>query len=484
MKLTLGLFIILILISSTLIWNLKKSNPMECSDCNVIVISLTNLRKDNLHLYGYKKNTTPNIDIFFKDSLKFNNAFAPASLTFTDSISLFYSLHPVKHNFMNRNDRDRVMPFIKQNKSLPKILKDNGYMTAAFVSDEDYSYENGIGDQFDYYFDKKYYESYGILFKPWQYNVGTKDLVKPAMKWLENNYQKKFFLFLQAYDVHCPYTPEKRFVDVKLEKMANPKIDFNSCFITLDAVQSKTINNKKYFELYDWHEFLNKNQQGPVQFSQVDIDYLISRYDSEISQADFYLKELIEKIKDLNLMKNTIIVFMSEHGDYLGENGYFMKAAVTAEGNLHNSNLGFPFLIKHPKINKMINYDHIFQLIDFSPTLLGMLGLDIPRKMQGKDYAEVVLKNEPMELFAFASASRKRDFLNNGIFTSEAIQNKKWKLTRFEHLEFNKKSLGVEYKLINLENDKAESFDQSKNEIEIKNQLIEKLDEKRSYYKK
>lgn len=473
---------ILIIIIVFNLMNLKPKNKtgFECKDCNLIIISLTNLRKDNLNLYGYKTNTSPNINRFFENSIKFENALAPASLTFTDLISLFYSLHPVKHNFMNRNDRDKVMPFIKQNLSLPRVLKDNGYETAAFVSDEDYSYDNGLGDQFDLYFDKKYYENYGILFKPWQYNVGTKDLVGPSIKWLDENKNKKFFLFLQAYDVHCPYNPESKFINSELEKKSNKKIDFSSCFITLDSVKK----NKSYYELYDWHEFLNKKDQKPIPFRQEDINFLISRYDSEIMQADYYLNKLFVKIKELDLDKKTIIIFMSEHGDYLGENGYFMKAAVSAEGNLHNSNLGFPLLMKLPKLEKSLQFKEIFQTIDLAPTLLSLLNLEIPKKMQGKSHSDAIFKNEKLNEFAFASASRKRDFISNGIFISEALQNNRWKLTRFEHQEFNKKTLKLEYKLFDLENDKMELTNKADDEKTMRDRLIISLEKEREYYKK
>ena len=69
----------------------SDGDPLACQDCNLIVVSLTNTRKDSLGMYRYDRDTSPNVDAFFKDSLIFENMFAPSYWTFTNGLTLFTS---------------------------------------------------------------------------------------------------------------------------------------------------------------------------------------------------------------------------------------------------------------------------------------------------------------------------------------------------------------------------------------------------------
>lgn len=93
MKKVIGLiFIVVVLVSGFILFKAIKptvKSELSCDDCNVIVISLSNLRKNNMSFYNKSLNTTPNIDHFFSSSLYFTHAVAPASLTYTDAASFF-----------------------------------------------------------------------------------------------------------------------------------------------------------------------------------------------------------------------------------------------------------------------------------------------------------------------------------------------------------------------------------------------------------
>lgn len=465
----------------------KREASIECEDCNIIVISLSNLRKKNMSFYGSPRNTTPIIDQYFKNSFSFDHAIAPASLTFSDAASFFYSLHTLKHQFMNRSDRDKTAEILKDHVSLPKILKTHGYKTAAFVSDEDYKFENGFGSQFDLYFDKSFYEANNIIFQPWQYNVGTKDLVKPAIKWLRENHQDKFFLFLQAYDMHCPYTPRGKFLD-GIQGEFNSKIDFSACYITLDKVEeiNKKIgkDNKHFFKLYNWESFLNKETDQGTYFEKRDIDHLVDLYDAELSDADHNLAEFFNEIKNLNLEKNTIIVFMSEHGDYLGESGYFMKVAVTGKGNLHNANLSYPLMINYPPLKGPRRQKQMIQTIDLAPTFLEMLGVSVPEGMQGKSFLKMLGNDTELNDYAFSAAIRKRNFKDKGQFDVQALQNREWKYNFYEHRDFDNKIIESEENLYNLVNDPDETNDLVNKELKELQTMREVIKQKRIFYAK
>jgi arylsulfatase A-like enzyme len=103
---------------------------------NLILVSLTNTRADHLGAYGYHRNTSPNIDRLAKRSLVFRNAFGHASWTLPAAVSLFTSQYPFTHGSMNREE---YQPLPGGTPTFVDVLKTNGYFTAAFVGDRDYS---------------------------------------------------------------------------------------------------------------------------------------------------------------------------------------------------------------------------------------------------------------------------------------------------------------------------------------------------------
>ena len=78
------------------------NTDLSCPDCNLIVVSLTGLRKDHLGIYGYNRETSPNIDKFFKNAIIFNEAFVPSPWTLPNIASFFTSLFPYSHKAMKK----------------------------------------------------------------------------------------------------------------------------------------------------------------------------------------------------------------------------------------------------------------------------------------------------------------------------------------------------------------------------------------------
>src|SRR5688572_24559001 len=117
---------------------------------NLILIALTNTRADHLGCYGYSRNTSPNIDKLARRSVVFKNAFTHASWTLPASVSLFTSTYPFTHGLMNR---ERTQPLTSSAMTFIDVLKTNGYVTAAFVGNRDYSAKFGHTARFDAVFD-------------------------------------------------------------------------------------------------------------------------------------------------------------------------------------------------------------------------------------------------------------------------------------------------------------------------------------------
>src|SRR5688572_10763315 len=77
----------------------KEEEDLACNGCNLIMITMSNLRYQNLGINGYPRDTSRNIDLFFRNGLHMERVYTPASLTFSSGMSLFYSLYPYRHQF-------------------------------------------------------------------------------------------------------------------------------------------------------------------------------------------------------------------------------------------------------------------------------------------------------------------------------------------------------------------------------------------------
>ena len=448
--------------------NIKNEvSYLDCFDCNLIIISLTNTRKDHLGVYGYDRETSPNIDEFFKNAIIFNSAFAPSPWSFVNGLSMFNSIFPYKHKIMERDQVD--LSVVNKYFSLAELLRQNSYKTAAFVSGNDYSSRYGLDQGFDLYVDEKEYFNYNIKQIPGLYDVGMSQLVPPAVEWLEKNNENKFFLFIQGFDTHCPYTPRAEY-----EKMFgsayNGEIDYESCYITLDKVEPIIDKGKKKWPLIEWKNF-NTNiniEENKKLFEIDDIEKMKSLYDGEIAQADNELIALFKAIENFDLDKNTVIVFLSEHGELFGEKGFFMKATIGAEESTLDELLNFPLLIKHPGISEKTKVDNLIQTVDIMPSILQILKIKDEQKdyRQGKSFVSTILDKQDINDYVYSGIERGFDARvnseNDTLYVSESIRSKEWRLVK--EVRRKKESEEENYWLFNINNEK-ENLYFKKNEI-------------------
>ncbi len=458
----------------------KKLTPEElkCEGCNLIIVSLTNTRKDHIGTYGYERPTTPNIDEFFKSSLVFENAFAPASWTLPVSASLYTSLFPYSHGVMDRYDGSKLPDEVF---TFTEALKENGYSTAGITGGGDYNSAFNINQGFDFYVDEANYADFNIEVtgpepKKAAY-LGIERLVPIAEKWLKENKDKKFFLLLQGYDTHCPFTPKAPF-DKKFDPdYENAKIDYSNCLWTFE--QTEPLHNEKgerYWPVKTWF-----TQEGIKEFKLKDRDvrHMIALYDGEIAQADSYLKNFFKSIKDSGIEDNTIIIFMSEHGDLFGEHGRFMRGG-PLRGTFYGPVLNFPLLIKHPAVQEPIRISALAQTVDIMPTLVEILGVQHTKSStrQGKSLIPAITEGKEVNEYVYAASKykAKNNIFFSGLSIVESIRNKEWKLIKEEIFDADTNEKKSEnFELYRVSEDPKEEKNLYGSEDEVARGLLEKL---------
>ena len=165
---------------------------------NVLLVSIDTCRADRLSCYGYKRRTTPNIDVVARDGALFKMALTPVPITTPAHSSMLTGTYPPAHG-VHLNTYDRLAD---SNITLAKTLREAGYQTAAFVAAFPLDSRFGLNRGFETY-DGRFDEEH----KGATSRREGEEVNRPAMAWLEDHAQKPFFLFLHYYDAHLPNKP-------------------------------------------------------------------------------------------------------------------------------------------------------------------------------------------------------------------------------------------------------------------------------------
>ncbi|MFH1423451.1 MAG: sulfatase-like hydrolase/transferase [Candidatus Nealsonbacteria bacterium] len=426
------------------LWSYKTGGGIDgaakCKDCNLIMISLSNISAEHMSLYGYERLTTPNLDQWAKDAVVFENAFTQTSWTLPVATSLFTSLYPYSHRVMDRF----IDNILDENiKTLPEILRDQGYKTAAFTGGLDYSNSFGhmrgfedLDEAADFYTAMEF--------------AGFGPSLDKAASWLKENKNEKFFLFIHGYDAHCPFDPPQHLRGAfSTTTGKNITVDSKLCLRGFKNSEGET------YEAYSY-------RQGPekVLLTQDDINYLEDLYDEEILSVDALVGNFLNKL-DKTISGNTIIVVFSDHGEMFAKHGRFGRAG-GIRGTLYDDVIHVPLIIKTPFLKeKLVN--GLVQIIDIMPTLLNILDLPQPKQTQGKDLLALI-NGEKKEINKYVFAGSKFGFPEAypvfEIFPlksiAESVRSKEWKLIHEIILDEKGEAKEEAYELYDFENDPGE----------------------------
>lgn len=184
-------------------WFSRRFSHLPKEIRHIVLISIDTCRADYLSCYGYRRQTTPNIDKFAEESIVFTNVISPIPMTLPSHCSMLTGTIPPYHgihdNFDYRLDESNV--------TLAEILKDNGFTTGAIISAFVLDSQFGLDQGFDSYNDK-FEEEHMAL------NISERkgaEVNRFALEWLDQNKDEKFFMFLHYFDPHFGYEAPEPF---------------------------------------------------------------------------------------------------------------------------------------------------------------------------------------------------------------------------------------------------------------------------------
>ena len=356
---------------------------------NMIVIIADTWRADHLGCYGSTRIKTPYLDKFAKESVLFADASAEGLPTIP--------CRRVYHTGKSVLPESRWEPLSNDDVTFAEVLQKHG-VTTGFIVDTyhhfkpDYNFHRGFdswqwvrGQETDRWksgpkekFDPKKHMPAHLWNKGYdanmrQYLMNTQDRkseedyfcaesCSAAMNWLQQNINSKpFMLWIDMFDPHEPWDAPPRF-------------------------------QKMYRDEYPYERYLFGYGVRNKDIRLDDLPVIKDLYAAEVTFSDYCIGRLLKRVEEMGLMDNTIIVFSTDHGTHLGEQGCVQKTPALLNACVAQ----IPLIIKHP--DKKFAGKRIKGLVgavDFMSTFLPLLGIDDYRNMDGENMWKLVTGRVP-----------------------------------------------------------------------------------------
>jgi arylsulfatase A-like enzyme len=405
---------------------------------NIVYILADDLGYGDLGCYGQQRFSTPNIDRIARDGMLFRQHYTGCTVSAPSRSSLMTGMHtghtPVRGNKEFKPEGQFPLP--ASSLTIAEVLKSNGYTTGAFGKwglgfintegdpnaqgfDEFFGY-NCQGLAHNYYPDHLWHNHERIaLIENDSSKTGaySPDLIhKAAIEFIEKNKTRPFFLF---YPTTIPHA--ELFAKEKYLKMFRGKFDPEKSFRGTDGGPSF--------------------RQGPYG-SQPEAH---AAFAAMVTELDDYVGEILEKLEELGLEKNTVVIFASDNGPHLegGADPDYFNSNGGLRGykrDLYEGGIRTPMLVKWPgKVRAGTVNDCISAFWDILPTFADLAGSDTPAGIDGISLLPSLLGGK----------QREHDYLywefhEQGGKT--AIRMGKWKAVRL-NVDDEKKSVTELYDL-------------------------------------
>jgi len=415
---------VFILIAASAFVSCRTSVDNTRSQPNIVFIMSDDHAYQAISAYGQGLNHTPHIDRIAEEGAIFKRAYVTNSICAPSRAVMLTG----KHSFVN-GKVDNLQSFNWDQDNFAKLLQKAGYQTAMIGKihldglPQGFDYSNVLPGQGQYYNpdfiengEKKQYQGYCTQI--------TTDL---ALDWLKNKRDKNkpFLMLYHQKAPHRTWMPEKKYLDLFDAKTFTPPANFFDNYETrpvaaahemgvfehMDVVYDLKMLDKegelqtKYRQyaqnMYDrmdeaqraaWdahykpiiEEFLSLNLEGEElalwKFNRYMRDYLAT-----IQSVDDGVGEVLAYLDEAGLAENTIVVYTSDQGFYLGEHGWFDKRF------MYEESFRTPLVMRYPKeIKPGTVVNELIQNLDFSATFLDYANTPVPEDVQGESFRKIV----------------------------------------------------------------------------------------------
>lgn len=406
------------------------STAQESKQPNILFIFSDDHAPHAISAYGSKINETPNLDRIAKSGGLFRNSFCANSICGPSRACILTGKHSHLNGFLRNGNR-----FDGTQTTFPKLLQDVGYQTAMIgkwhLSSDPTGFDHweilpGQGSYYNPDFiqmdrSRKRYEGYC-----------TDIITENALTWLKEDRDpsKPFMLMCQHKAPHRNWSPPPRYYDLYKKDVPEPETLFDNYEGRSKLLKENEMSLKGHFfwghdmkfhgegmfpehfdgrlpngeyrrmteeqkAVWDAHyepeneEFIRKMKAGELSDKEV-LQFKYQRYIKTylgcVQAVDDGVGALLDYLDETGLDDNTIVIYSSDQGFYLGDHGWYDKRWMFEES------LQMPFLIRWPGVLKPgVDSTALIQNIDYAPTFLDLAGAEIPAEMQGRSMVPLLM---------------------------------------------------------------------------------------------
>jgi arylsulfatase A-like enzyme len=382
---------------------------------NILFVFSDDHAYQSISAYGSKINETPNIDRLAREGMRFDNCYVTNSICGPCRAVILTGKHSHLNGFLQNGNR-----FDGSQQTFPKLLQKVGYQTAMIGKWHLASAPTG----FDYYHVLK---GQGPYYNPPMIENGenvkhtgytTEIITDLALDWLqkERSADKPFILMYQNKAPHRNWQPGPKYLtmydDITIPEPDTLFDDYEgrgTAARTQDMTIKKTMNandlklnapgNLTPEQRKAWdaaygpknEAFRKANLQGK-ELIRWKYQRYIKDYLRCIAAVDDNLGRVLDYLDKSGLAENTVVIYSSDQGFYLGEHGWFDKRW------MYEESLRTPLLVRWPgKVKPGSECDAIVSNLDFAETFLDIAGAPIPSDMQGRSLVPLLEGKTPAD---------------------------------------------------------------------------------------
>jgi arylsulfatase A-like enzyme len=415
---------------------------------NIVFILADDLGYNDISVYGQRKFSTPNIDKLASEGMLFTQHYSGSTVCAPSRSSLLTGKH-TGNTFIRGNKERRPegqFPLKDEAVTIAELFKDQGYITGAFgkwglgfPGSEGDPNNQGFDEFFGYNCQRigHHYYPYHMWHNQQRIELegntgsnteeyGPEIIHERALDFIEQHQDTSFFMYYPSIIPHAELFAPEEYI----------------------AKYRGKLEPEKAYEGVDFGE--PKFRDGPYG-SQPETH---AAFAAMVDYLDMQVGEIVEKLKELDLYDNTIIIFTSDNGPHMegGADPDYFDSNGPLKGykrDLYEGGIRVPMIaVWDGHIQKNTSTNHVSAFWDFMPTLSELAGIESPEKIDGISFSPTLLgadENQANHEYLYW------EFHELG--GRQAVRKGKWKLVRYNVLRPNKMTT----ELYNLETDLGES---------------------------
>lgn len=296
-------------------------------------------RADRLGCYGHFRNTSPHLDRFASEGVLFTDHFSPHIPTYPGHTTMMTGKDVYAHQVTSQSHVPEPTQGVRM---LAEILKENGYFTAA-ADNLGRWFARGFDEIFTYTWDTKSKTE-------WRKGEAVTEASLKALNRAAAQ-DSPFFLFLHFWDPHTPYLPPA---------------PFDRMFYGGDENDPNNDSMDALWEFENFNRYFAEWMGGVT-----DIEFPKAQYDAEIAYMDCCFSQVLNRVDELGLTADTLIVITADHGEELDEHQHWFD-----HHGLYDTNIHIPLVLRCPSLLPAgVRIGGLTTMLDIAPTILDLVDL-------------------------------------------------------------------------------------------------------------